>query len=839
MNDEFLDQNWMIEITDLLSRSALYNRLLELEKIDTGAKKAVTLVIEVCYYAYSRSKLVAKYMGEYTLHDVDHLRRVLILMEKLMPADTIIKLSVPELMLLICAAFFHDIGMAPSQEELESYEVYWDLLPENQQKASAEFKKFCMGHPEAANKINKLDIQGRFSESQLIKRHLVSEFIRKTHAQRAADVIDKEWNQKFVYKDSDLTAEFAQICYSHSEDALRLREMDSSILCGDGVYVCLPFVGVLLRLADLIDFDAKRTPEVLFQHLAIRNSISLQEWKKHRSIDAWDLSPGVLRFSAKCEHPAIEFAIRQFCDVIDQELSLCNVVISRLSDSIRTPFPSQYKIPLATQVDRSKIGPKRTPATNKPIYSYHETRFNLNKKQVIELLMGTRLYGNPETALRELVQNSIDACLFRQAMENDWGTTSYRPSVEIRFVRNLGEDILEVNDNGSGMDLEIIDKFYSNVGTSFYKSIEFNELKSQLNLSRIPISRFGIGVLSCFMVSDDLLVNTKRVKGNYESGEALEVTVEGVESIYYIKEGTKASPGTDTRLVLRSNHPWQSADPKNIIANIKRMLPAPPFEIKMSIFGQEYNHTGQEFKTTPLRSFPDFNWPIDTAVHEFSITINDTEFGLSGRVIVGVLEKDGSPSEISEVFSKSILVEGKDRVFGKTMHLNDNSIYVSTLGLIPDNSGNLINGQNTYQFSSSKGIIALNGIEIPKNPFPDYYGIQTQKAKLIWPIPVLFVIDVAGKNDLDLNSARTDILFTEKWLLFEERFAFNILDGLYRQVSLEYFLKLLTTLGPRCKSPAFASAINHFAESKETFQVDLNGPQMNSAKSVDHKDDFF
>ena len=44
-------------------------------------------------------------------------------------------------------------------------------------------------------------------------------------------------------------------------------------------------------LADIIDFDPKRTPSVLFSHLAVKNPVSLNEWKKHQSINAWTISP--------------------------------------------------------------------------------------------------------------------------------------------------------------------------------------------------------------------------------------------------------------------------------------------------------------------------------------------------------------------------------------------------------------------------------------------------------------------------------------------------------------------------------------------------------------------
>lgn len=164
--------------------------------------------------------------------------------------------------------------------------------------------------------------------------------------------------------------------------------------------------------------------------------------------------------------------------------------------------------------------------------------------------MGTKLYGNPEVALRELLQNSIDACLLRDAQEKKWGNV-YQPEISIKYYFKDNDIILEIEDNGTGMDQYIIDNYYSKVGSSFYKSTDFYILKSESNADFTPTSRFGIGILSCFMVSDTLIVDTKRVYAPHKSIEALNVTVEGQESIFWIKEGKREIPGTTTKLILR------------------------------------------------------------------------------------------------------------------------------------------------------------------------------------------------------------------------------------------------------------------------------------------------
>jgi hypothetical protein len=52
---------------------------------------------------------------------------------------------------------------------------------------------------------------------------------------------------------------------------------------------------------------------------------------------------------------------------------------------------------------------------------------------------------------------------------------------------------------------------------------------------------------------------------------------------------------------------------------------------------------------------------------------------------------------------------------------------------------------------------------------------------------LLLVVDICGKRDLDLNSSRTEIIMSEKWLDFEEELAFQICNAIAEKVSIEYW----------------------------------------------------
>ncbi len=401
--------DWKAEIKDRLPESAIYCALRKKCKDDPAGNHVLSLVDNATYFAYQKTKTILKHMGEFTLHDGDHLFRVLTLMENLLSPGKIEELSAPELMLLILSAFFHDIGMAAEEKDVCAWKKVWDLLPSLSDEEIDEYKKFqrfYLSKPDVSSQIDSYVEQGENSAADLLKNYIISDYIRATHAERAKKIIEDNWLGKIIYRDVDLTVEFAEICFSHNEDALSLLVLDRNYLCGNGIYANLQLVAVILRLADILDFDAKRTPQILFSHLFIRNPISIKEWNKHRAIEAWSISEKSIQFHAKCKHPAIEASIHDFCDIIDSELSACNNIISSINDFDRNQG-KKNSICIPFKVDRSKIETKKN-ISGEPLYRYQKAQFNLSKNQVIDLLMGTKLYGNPEVALRELLQNSID-----------------------------------------------------------------------------------------------------------------------------------------------------------------------------------------------------------------------------------------------------------------------------------------------------------------------------------------------------------------------------------------------------------------------------------------------
>lgn len=122
-------------------------------------------------------------------------------------------------------------------------------------------------------------------------------------------------------------------------------------------------------------------------------------------------------------------------------------------------------------------------------------RFQINLRGMIELL-SHHLYSSPQVYLRELLQNGVDAITARQALE-----PGHEGRISFEFLPSAAGPTLIFEDNGSGLTEEEVHTFLSTVGQS-------SKVGSEAS-ARDFIGQFGIGLLSCFMVSEEIVLITR------------------------------------------------------------------------------------------------------------------------------------------------------------------------------------------------------------------------------------------------------------------------------------------------------------------------------------------
>jgi len=506
-------------------------------------------VAALCEEADDRMKSLPAYAPQYTLHDERHLLRTTELMGLILDSEAK-RLNVVELALLILSAFFHDQGMVPLKDEIESQEQNdkfllfrdnWRVEHPNYGETAAQIgSSYC-------EETRRTRLAGQLAE---LDAAMFTNFLRETHGRRSAEWARSSYGEdkRIEVQSVNLATFLARLCESHTlpcEDLIPSNgfRYDEQI----GTYtVNMPFLAVVLRLADILDFDRDRTPEVLLKNIHFTSDVSLQEWEKHRSVEGWSISSDLIRFTIKSKHPAYEAAARTYMDWIDRELTASKEVCQMQPRNIEG-----YKLDLPTHVDRSRIEPLDN------AYRSHDLEFSLSRDEVVRLLMTDKLYGQEHLCIRELLQNSLDALRYRKALFSEAVTHWEQGIVKFRhYVNADGYEVLECKDNGSGMDDEIIQNHFVKVGRSYYRSPFFERERSRLKASGNdfdPCSKFGIGFMSCFMLGDRITITTRRDYGSgREWGSPLIVEIHGLSGLLIIRKGSDDQPiGTTVSIVCR------------------------------------------------------------------------------------------------------------------------------------------------------------------------------------------------------------------------------------------------------------------------------------------------
>ena len=180
----------------------------------------------------------------------------------------------------------------------------------------------------------------------------------------------------------------------------------------------------------------------------------------------------------------------------------------------------------------------------------------------------------------------------------------------------------------------------------------------------------------------------------------------------------------------------------------------------------------------------------------------------AGTALVAVLESHGSPCKRIELNSKDITIEDEVFTLEREISLDNNEITETSKSITIDDNGEIEKNSSHSVFSRSKSFVSLHGIEVPTTLFPDFWERKNNQVHLSWPFPLILIVDICGHRDLDLNSARTEIIISEKWVDFEEELAFLICGGIAKAVGLKYWSELKSILSEHAKSDSFIRGLN-------------------------------
>lgn len=465
-------------------------------------------------FNYSKDLLpqVVNVFSNYTQHDIDHSIMITNYMYDII--DDIDQINDLEIAMMIYSALLHDIGMVVTDNEIKRIR--------NDDPSLIECKYSIIFQ---ALKDDKLALQ---------------ECIRPIHAKRSAYHIANMGEDKqgwFILPNStnvSITEDLQKICQSHNESLEWLKtELKQEDFRGNYPYNA-QYIALLLRLADLLDIDESRTPMHLYQ-LVDPEGIGDLEWRQHfiiantPKIYVNDITKQkVIRLYGESSEPKVHRKLLKYIDYVNHEL----LDAVNLSDSFQE---KKYAIILKSCIE-NRIQTKA--------FTFSDFRLDLDYNAVTKLLMGEHIYGDKKYGLRELVQNSIDACmLMKEVSENhkDYQFKKYDPYINI--IINKDKKEVMITDNGIGMSLDILKKYFLNVGVSYYASNEYKYKGYTYN----PIGNYGIGFLSCFMLSSRVNIESRR----YDDQKLNKIELErNSEYICLTQEQSTRMQGTEITLEL-------------------------------------------------------------------------------------------------------------------------------------------------------------------------------------------------------------------------------------------------------------------------------------------------
>jgi hypothetical protein len=472
---------------------------------------------------------------QFTPHDdLHHLRPLFELASNLLGKRLLKELNVTELFLLACALYGHDWGMAVDATHRQK------LLSE----PSALESDRCIKEDRKRLRLFLRSAGYEFAEDSALKDLSIDiwrEFVRKTHAQRSSDRV----RSHFETIDTGVAIRLAQICQSHGEDCDKLRDqhlypLQCSVL---GEVVNLRAIAVYLRLCDLFDLADNRTPYAIWKYVAPTDPLSISAWDKHRAIRQVVFPP----YPGNVRHVLVDGSTNDnelYAKLEDLE-SYCRKELKFCLDILSEMPESKYC------VDIVNLDWRIHAEGFKPI----SAQFEFDREKMLGFLSHELYQGDRLVFLRELLQNSIDAIRMRRELLRK---VERAPDLgELGYIEVIVEEVsdgsicISWRDNGIGMDEKTILNFLAVIGRSYYRSHEFDQFKLEMD----PISEFGIGLLTCFTVSNAMEIVTKRDQNIFSDSKPIRVQIPSVSRHFRIEEiepATSVNPGTTIRLRINS-----------------------------------------------------------------------------------------------------------------------------------------------------------------------------------------------------------------------------------------------------------------------------------------------
>ena len=660
--------------------------------------------------------------GDYTLHSPLHSRKLLHLAGYIIPDEVLARLSSLELTVMIMSFYLHDLGM------VLLYNDKANIL------ASTDFQTFIETKENFSSKFSaireeiKKSTGGQRSNFENVLSQLqntaLTEYLRPQHAsiERYNIVLDNvldeaDCERLFQLDGVSFKEELLKICQSHNEPSVRLGTVEN--LTGKMAfdvehYLCqqefnMQYCAAILRIADILDFDMERTPSSLFRAIGIEDKqlpgfkISLKEWTKQMSVHTICISDNEIQVKAVCNSPSVEHAVRMMCITIEREICDTLSIIRSAKADVATRY--YINLPQTVRADISSIG-----------YTYKDYSIHLNEDAIKKLLMGTNLYVNNYVAVRELIQNAIDACQIRNHIEK----FAYTPLVKVYISVDANHRRwLVVQDNGIGMDDKVLSNYFFKIGNSYYRSEEFKTIQKEKKIKDFfPTSRFGIGILSVFMIGNVVKVTTSNKYSSRNDTLQRTLIIENTESLAVVQERPATENGTKIEVQLHTDKDNENFI-NGLLGTVKEYIIRPSVPVMITALDKSETRIDPSgyYRLSPNAILELENYGICP----IEIDLSKHSTFLKGRAYFFFFEKEN----------------------GKLSFIDPNGVI--TWGIYPLKPSNLFIG------TATESRVTVNGVTMSLRKSGSLFNTKKRI------VPSLIDVDIISKDEITFDVSRTRV----------------------------------------------------------------------------------
>lgn len=513
-------------------------RFEEKLKQDTKFYTSVLSTIMKFQSIFENNRL--EFFHEYTYHGEKHIQWILDFEDKLITEESFKILKPNDVGVLILGTIVHDLGMYISHDGLKkimnsktviedlddnTWKELWDDFFEEAKRYSDKKIKSIFGQ------VKKIRIPP-IDELNDTDRMLYGEFLRKYHHRLAHEIVlygfpkaDGSYKQFVDGIDKEYKDIVGILGRSHGMD---IRDTVDYLKSNyDDIYhrpndVCIFYLMSLIRIADYMHVGSDRAPHLLRSIRKIQSPISSKEWEWNEAVKCnivGDKDPELLYVQCNPQNSEIYIKIRNWIKDIQRELDTSWAILGQTYGGIN----GLKDLKLSIRRFESNIIKQKSKFAKK--YIPEKVTFDFDS-DLLKLLIAP-LYGdNPSYGVRELIQNSVDACREREYLSKG---EEYIPEVNITIDINKNKEcFFIISDNGIGMTEKTLINYFLKAGASFRRNDDWLKKYTDEN-GKTKIQRtgkFGVGVLASFLLGNKIAVTTRNLKTSEAEGLFFEAEID-------------------------------------------------------------------------------------------------------------------------------------------------------------------------------------------------------------------------------------------------------------------------------------------------------------------------